>query len=892
MRARRLFHLRENRRGSLSVLGAAFAAAVLAWIPPPAQAQAEQSRPPQIDGPVVRPPVTPQVRTENLNALAPRHLAPQWRPGDPVIIIEDMKERLQPGGRDRQREEERLQGAPADPREGVRLPPVETAPPAPAPLAPPRDTLAGTAAPPPVQLNFDGIPATGFLPPDTVGAVGRSHYVQAVNIAFAVYDKAGTLLVGPLPINALWAGFGGACEKQNNGDPIVRYDHLADRWLISQFAIPGPDLHQCVAISRTGDPVAGGWFLYDFPTIDTASGAFVFPDYPKIGLWPDAYYMGSQRGFPNGGLDVWAFERERMLAGLPAGQIQFHVRAPSLFLIPSDLNGPPPPAKTPNTFARHVDGQRFGGTDRLELFNFHVDWMNPASSTFTSSGTLPTAPFDTVLCESTLIGRCIPQPGTDVRLESLTVWLMWRLQYRNFGTHESLVVNHTVDENGNDHAGVRWYELRRSGGGAWSIFQQGNHAPDAVHRWMASAAMDSAGNIALGYSVSSREVSPGIRYAMRVPSDPPGTMGQGEATIIAGSGSQTHGSGRWGNYSTLDVDPVDDCTFWYTSQYYATTSVAGWRTRVANFKNPDCGKPVIAYHYAAKIVCGVQHDPENLRLARGLYATAINILNPNNKTVKFTKKLSLTYPPDAQEPGAVHNISTDKLGPDEALEVDCEDLKRALFRSGLPAPYIKGFVVIRSDESIDVTGVYTTRSLDGPCCPKPQSDCCDKGKDDCCERKKGDCCGPGRNGPVSTAMGGHSSIHVEQIRERIIKDGGDTRKLADLIPVPKSDPPYPPEAFCRIKNKGLLITVRNQGAGAAAASITEVLFTKVNASVMRPTPALPPGNETELHFPFPPNGCAAGGELCPFRITVDRSGTENESNEVNNVAQGSCLFLL
>src|SRR5829696_8241750 len=375
-------------------------------------------------------------------------------------------------------EEQRLQGAPAD--QGTRLPPIDSGPPAQAPAAALRrgalESLAGTAAPPPVQVNFEGIPATGFLPPDTVGAIGRNHYVQAVNTAFAIYDKAGTLLVGPLPINALWAGFGGACEKQNNGDPIVRYDHLADRWLISQFALPGPDLHECIAISRTGDPVAGGWFLYDFPSID-ASGAFVFPDYPKIGVWHDAYYMGSQRGFPTGGLDVRAFDRQRMLAGLPAGQVQFHVRPPSLFLMPSDLNGPAPPAKAPNTFARHVDGQRFGGIDRLELFDFHVDWANPASSTFTLATTVPTAPFDTVLCEANLIGRCVPQPGTDVRLESLTVWLMWRLQYRNFGTHETLVVNHTVDENGQDHAGIRWYELRRTGGSPWSIFQHGNHAP-------------------------------------------------------------------------------------------------------------------------------------------------------------------------------------------------------------------------------------------------------------------------------------------------------------------------------------------------------------------------------------------------------------------------------
>ena len=582
-----------------------------------------------------------------------------------------------------------------------------------------------------------------------------------------------------------------------------------------------------------------------------------------------------------------------MLAGLPAGQVQFHVRAPSLFLMPSDLNGPAPPANTPNIFTRHVDGQRFGGADRLELFNFHVDWTNPASSTFALAVTLPTAPFDTVLCEATLIGPCIPQPGTDVRLESLTVWLMWRLQYRNFGTHESMVVNHTVDENGQDHAGIRWYELRRTGGGPWSIFQQGNHAPDPLHRWMGSAAMDSAGNIALGYSVSSREVSPGIRYAMREPSDPPGTMGPGEGTIIAGSGSQTHGSGRWGNYSSLDVDPLDGCTFWYTSQYYTTTSTAGWRTRVASFKHPDCGTPRVAFRYAAKIVCGIQEEPDNLRLARGLYATAINILNPNNKVVKFAKKLSLTYPPEAQEPGAVYNISTDQLKPDEALEVDCEDLKRKLFRNGLPAPYIKGFVVIKSNASLDVTGVYTTRSLDSSCCPQTDDGCCDKKKEDCCASRD-DCCKPkghGRDGRKAPMIGGHSSIHVEQIRERIIKDDGEEPSLADLIPVPNADPPYPPEAFCRIKDKGLLITVKNQGAAGAAASITEVMFTRVNVSVLRPTPALAPTVETDLHFPFPPNGCTGGFETCPFRITVDHGGTVPESNEVNNVALGSCLFL-
>jgi hypothetical protein len=282
-----------------------------------------------------------------------------------------------------------------------------------------------------------------------------------VNTVFAIYDKQGNLLAGPSPINTLWSGFGGPCETENNGDPIVRYDHLADRWLLSQFALPGPDLHECIAISRTADPVTGGWFLYAFPTVD-ANGNPVFPDYPKIGVWPDGYYMGTQRGFPNGGLDVWVFERDKMLNGAPAAMVQFSVPAPSLFLMPSDLDGPPPPAGTPNFFARQVDGDRFGGGgDRVEIFAFSVNWATPASSTFTQVASLPTAPFDSVLCSATLLGACIPQPGTPRRLETLTVWPMWRLQYRNFGTHEAMVFNHTVDADGQDHAGIRWYELRR-----------------------------------------------------------------------------------------------------------------------------------------------------------------------------------------------------------------------------------------------------------------------------------------------------------------------------------------------------------------------------------------------------------------------------------------------
>ena len=440
--------------------------------------------------------------------------------------------------------------------------------------------------------EFDGIPATGRLPPDTVGDVGPTHYIQAVNTAFAIYEKnTGTILAGPLSINSLWSGFGGPCESLNSGDPIVNYDHLAGRWLISQFALEESNYHQCFAISRSGDPVGGGWFLYAFPTVDTTTDAPIFPDYPKIAVWPDGYYMGTQRGFPSHGLDVWAFDRESMLAGRPAAAVQFAVPAPSIFLMPSDLEGPAPPQGTPNFFIRQVDGQRFGGADRLELFEFRVDWRRPEQSTFTQLPDLNTQEFDSILCAGTLLEPCIPQPGDFAPdLEALTAWPMWRLQFRSFGHYEAMVINHTVNADGEGLAGIRWYELRRSPGGAWAIFQQGTYAPDSHYRWMGSAALDKEGNIAIGYNIASQTEFPGVRAVVRHVTDPPGKFRRPELVLVRGEGAQTYENPRFGNYSTLVVDPTDGCTFWYTGEYYSETSEAGWRTRVAAFVLPSCAK--------------------------------------------------------------------------------------------------------------------------------------------------------------------------------------------------------------------------------------------------------------------------------------------------------------
>jgi hypothetical protein len=452
--------------------------------------------------------------------------------------------------------------------------------------------LAGPAsAPPTIVRTIEIIPQqpSGLVPPDVTIAVGPNHIIEMVNNALAIYSKTGATLLGPIAIHTLWSGIGPPCGTQDAGDPIVRYDRAADRWLISQFELN--ERFQCIGVSKGPDPVTDGWHLYAFPT-QTATGVQISADYPKIGVWQDGYYMGTQRGFPNSGLDVWVFERDKMLTGAPARQIQFNVAAPSLFLLPGDFDGQAPPAGTPNVFARHVDGDLWGGQDRLELFEFKTDWANPSASTFQLKASLPTAPFSAVLCNNQFMGACADQPGTPQKLETLPAWMMWRLQYRNFGTHETLVTNHTVNAGGN-HAAIRWYELRKPPGGAWSIFQQGTHAPDAAHRFMGSIAMDEAGNMALGFTASSTSIFPSLRVATRSASDPAGVL-PSEITLKPGTGSQTTSFLRWGDYSSMEVDPDAPCRFWYAGEYYPTTSPANWHTAAVAVQMPSCGSALIA----------------------------------------------------------------------------------------------------------------------------------------------------------------------------------------------------------------------------------------------------------------------------------------------------------
>jgi subtilisin-like proprotein convertase family protein len=419
--------------------------------------------------------------------------------------------------------------------------------------------------------------------------VGRKYYIQMVNhpsgSSLSIYDKDdGSLVVGPTVLSTLASN--GACTN-GNGDPVVLFDHLADRWLLSEFADPSLGNHLCVYISKTADPVTGGWFVYDFETPN-------FPDYPKYGVWPDAYYVTSNESGPS---PVYALDRANMLTGAPAFFQRF--TAPDLngfqfqALIPADLDGAiPPPGGSPHYSMRHRDdevhnpGSNNPTRDFLEIWEFQVDWINPGNTTFTGPINIPIAEIDSDLCGLVSLD-CFPQPGTGETLDPLREVIMWRLQYRNFGTHQALVGNLVTDVDSTDHGGIRWFELRKAGGGVWSLFQEGTYAPDSDNRWMGSIAMDAAGNIALGYSVSGSSTFPSIRYTGREAADAPGTMPAGEFVILNGPGSSS--VNRWGDYSSMNVDPDDQCTFWYTNQF--AQSSGRWATQIARFKFDSCRGP-------------------------------------------------------------------------------------------------------------------------------------------------------------------------------------------------------------------------------------------------------------------------------------------------------------
>jgi hypothetical protein len=454
-------------------------------------------------------------------------------------------------------------------------------------------------------LSFNGISsnevaaAFGFriIPPDTNGDVGLNHYVQSVNALTRVFDKQGNALTPPFKLSSLFSVLGTPCSMRDDGDPVVLYDALADRWFLSQFCNNFPPFRQMIAVSKTGDPT-GSYYVYEFIMPNVKMN-----DYPKFGVWTDAIYMSTDEflGGDYAGSGMFAFDKRKLYAGEPlASYIYFDLASPATIrfggLLPSDFDGlNPPPANAPNIFAGYTANEYGDAQDALRLFEFRPNFINPSASTFTERAESPIAvsPFNPTSPD----GRTdIQQPPPSEPLDSQSDRLMYRVTYRNFGAHDSLVLNQTVRVSpaGQTYrAGVRVYELRRNllSASPFTVHEQATVGDTSTSRWMSSAAQDYQGNIAVGYSYGSEEKKPTITYSGKLATEPAGTF-RTERNLIEGTGVQTAFGFRWGDYTSMSIDPTDDCTFWYTNQYYTQESQEespfGWLTRVGKFKFAEC----------------------------------------------------------------------------------------------------------------------------------------------------------------------------------------------------------------------------------------------------------------------------------------------------------------
>lgn len=442
------------------------------------------------------------------------------------------------------------------------------------------------------KASFGGIGSNGYIPPDPNIAVGKAvsgsgFIVQMVNAEIAVFDKTThNVLQGPVSLSSFWTALGPPCSSSNSGDPVVQYDAAADRWVLTQLASLNQPYGECIAVSQTRDPT-GAYYLSYFQIPNYSND---LNDYPKFGVWPTATnsaYLATYNLFSGNnfiGAELCAYDRNALLNNAQAAQICFLVNNDGNFL-PVDLDGATPPSNgTPGYFLN------FETTSSLRLYQLSPNFTNPGASTLTQVGPdLAVAAFN----EACSGGVCIPQPGHQ-QLDSLGDRLMYRLAYRVFPDHAAMVVNHSVVAGSS--VGVRWYELRQplSNGaptGPFALYQQGTYAPDPSYRWMGSAAMDGAGDIALGYSLSSGNLYPSIAFAGRLATDPLGTMGA-ETVLVQGNGAQTNYS-RWGDYTSLRIDPDDDTTFWYTNEYYTNNSPRNylWATAIGSFTLGGGGNP-------------------------------------------------------------------------------------------------------------------------------------------------------------------------------------------------------------------------------------------------------------------------------------------------------------
>ena len=504
-------------------------------------------------------------------------------------------------------------------------------------------TSQGTRSPAELLTSFDGLgvgfegpqgPATGRNPSDNSLAVGPDHIVQTVNSRMAIFDKTGQVLYGAVPTNTVFHGFGGACEASNNGDAVVRYDQLADRWLVVMPLFrraparpdqpevwqsgptvylsppgvtgqPGPaaplfvptltpspegntntstrpppeegPYSMCYAISTSTDPM-GSYYRYEFMRP-------LFPDYPRPAVWPDGYYVPTSTGDNVVQKHACVVDRAAMLRGEPATE-QCIVVADVNFLNNADLDGQTlPPAGAPNIMMATGGTQLHGDfeDDGIYVWQFHVDWDDPAGTTLTGPEKIDVAPYH-YLCDGQL-KNCVRQPGTDRHLDSQGDKIMARLVYRNLGDRESVVAVHSVATEANA-GGVRWYEFAVDADRSVGLRQQGTYAPDGFYRWLASPAIDAQGNIGIGYSFGGTPHYPGQRFAARLVDDPLGVLTLGEAVLVEGAASQTN-TLRWEDYTQTAVDPSDDCTIWYVGDYLKAEAES-YSTRIGAFRLPGC----------------------------------------------------------------------------------------------------------------------------------------------------------------------------------------------------------------------------------------------------------------------------------------------------------------
>jgi hypothetical protein len=501
--------------------------------------------------------------------------------------------------------------------------------------------------------------------------------VQFVNDGFAVFNKSdGSVALQPTHGNTLWQALGAPCSTNANIDESVQFDKLAQRWvmLMPNFFAPTA---LCVAVSTTSDAVNGSWNLYSFtpPINTTICDCKPTTDYPKLGVWPDGYYI-SYNEIWNGayiGAEACVLDRNSMLNNAAATMQCFSNTGANFgSFLPGDVDGTtPPPSGSPEYYLNFDNDD-----DSLDLWQFHVDWATPTNSTFTGPANIPVAAF-TEPCGETVVeynyttGNCIPQAGSSVTLDSYGDRLMYRLAYRKFGDYGALVANHTVQVGASSkQTGIRWYELRKQDtGSGFELFQQGTYAPDSSYRWMGSIAMDQAGDIALGYSVSSGAMSPSIRYTGRVPGDTLGEM-ESETDVLSDAGI-TSGSAtssfRWADYSSMAIDSADDCTFWFTTEYIPTTG-SSWSTRIASFSFPSCGPPGFAVNptpTAATVSAGGTATFSVAIASTGSFSNTVTL----SCSAPAGQGISCSFAPTSATPGTNATLKVTTTGPSAGLIV-------------------------------------------------------------------------------------------------------------------------------------------------------------------------------------------------------------------------------